>query len=75
MSDFYGPVFERKARKAHGCTWCSEAILAGATYQHQRVHYDGMWQENRMHPECWDAALAEHGEPEFQPYSNDRPQP
>lgn len=78
MSDFFGPQFTRRARKAHRCTWCSEAIEHGATYEHQRVHYDGVWQENRMHPECWDAAVAEflnYRDTEFTPYSNERPQP
>lgn len=78
MSDFFGPQFTRRARKAHRCTWCGEAIERGATYEHQRVHYDGAWQENRMHPECNDACnteVAETGEREFMPHSNERPRP
>ncbi len=41
-----------KARKAHRCCFCGEAILIGDTYDVRRgVNSDGHW-TMCMHPEC-----------------------
>lgn len=72
MSDFYNPHEDRKARKAHRCTYCAEAIAVGEHYVHQTGVYDGRWYANKMHPECFQE-LCDEGEGEFTPYSNERP--
>lgn len=69
-------LLTRRAKKAHRCIWCGEAIEAGALYQDERsVFYDNL-QHHRWHPECHTAASAEWdaGEDnEFSAYENERP--
>jgi hypothetical protein len=70
MPDFNAPHTLRKARKAHRCIYCAEAIDTGTEYAHQTGNYDGRWYANKMHPECFDDLYSDG---EFTPYSNDRP--
>ena len=72
MSDFYNPHENRKARKAHRCTYCAEEITVGEEYVFQKGNYDGRWYENKMHPECFED-MCDGGDGEFTPYSNERP--
>ena len=74
MSDFYNPAEQRRARKAHRCTYCGEAINKGDAYEFQKGNYDGAWFESKMHPECFDD-MCENGDGEYTLYSNDRPEP
>jgi hypothetical protein len=73
MSNFYGQSVVRKARKAHRCSYCGQAIERGERYHHQTGTWDGGWFDSKFHDECI-ADLSENGDGEFTPYSNDRPQ-
>ena len=72
MSDFYNAPENRKARKAHVCTYCAESINAGDAYTHQTGVYDGRWYVSKMHAECFDEFCFD-GDGEYTPYSNERP--
>ena len=72
MSDFYTPHEYRKAKKPHRCTYCGEAINKGEQYTFQKGNYDGRWFESKMHDECFED-MAETGDGEYTPYSNERP--
>ena len=63
-----------RARKEHQCTYCAEDILAGEKYW-RWLSVDTEAFSNKMHPECWEDALAGAvgGEFEYNPFSNDRP--
>lgn len=44
------------ARKAHVCVWCAEQILKAERYHRQVLVFDGEFQSNAWHLECFDAA-------------------
>ena len=60
------PVVERKARKAHQCEWCFEAIPAGEKYQRSSGTYEGYWWTVKAHPECLAAERRERYEDHLQ---------
>lgn len=64
-----------KAAKAHTCIWCGEGIAVGDTYIRQVLVYDGDFQSNAYHPECFDLiGDCDLGLDEgFSPYGNPRP--
>lgn len=64
------------ARKAHQCTWCSQTINPGDTYQ-RWVTFDDAAFTSKMHPECVPACQEEcrHYGGEYTPYENERPEP
>jgi hypothetical protein len=66
MSDYFHPVTEPVARKAHQCAGCLTTIPIGEKHLHSTGFYDGSAFRNRFHRECWEA-LAEEGEFEFIP--------
>lgn len=64
----------RKAAKPHRCVWCGEPINKGETYSYQAGLFDGEFQSNHYHPECWEAtALDPDAEDGFMPHENPRP--
>jgi len=72
MSDFYTDSIVRTARKLHKCTYCAEGIAKGDEYIFQKGNWDGLWFENKMHEECFDA-LCEFHEDGYTMYDNERP--
>lgn len=72
MSNFFNPSIQRKAARRHRCSYCGEAINTGDGYTFQKGNYEGRWFESKMHPECFED-MAENGDGEYTPYSNDRP--
>jgi len=63
----------RIANKKHTCTYCSEPINKGESYNMWKS-VDDSWFTNKMHHECADD-LNEYGDGEYSPYCNDRPAP
>lgn len=70
------PNERRKARKAHKCTNCGQAIELGEKYVHWKSVEDGEgWFTSKMHRECyddlnyWDGG----GSWDYQPYAGERP--
>lgn len=62
-----------KARKAHRCIWCGEAIEAGEIYRRQRVIFDNQPQSNAWHTDCFDSVDHLDMDEGFSPYDNERP--
>jgi hypothetical protein len=65
-----------KSRRNRFCIWCGEMIHKGETYRREKSIYDGHWQDHSWHLECCEAAkeyFRKWGEPEFEPYENERP--
>jgi hypothetical protein len=44
---------EPVARKPHRCIWCGEEITKGVKHFHYTGKFDGDFQSNRLHLECW----------------------
>ena len=42
-------------RKPHRCEWCGEMMIVGEKAVVRVYKFDGDFNYNRMHPECWDA--------------------
>lgn len=61
------------AAKDHICIWCGEAINKGDKYFRQTGIFDGDFQSNAWHPECFDDGLVHDIEDGFVPYENERP--
>jgi len=60
-----------KARKEYKCHWCSEEIGKGEIHKHCTGHWQGDWQDWRMHTECFkvnDEEIADG----FEPFENER---
>ena len=64
------------AAKEHQCIWCGQPIRVGETYRHERSIFQGEFQNHHWHPECDEVFtdICTHGEEEFTPYDNERPQ-
>lgn len=65
----------RKAKKAHRCIWCGEAIESGESYIDERSVFERQLQRRRWHTECIDAVRKEWragADEEFIAYSNER---
>lgn len=45
------------ARQNHQCAWCGESISIGRVCHISTGKYEGEFQSNKFHPECWKAAL------------------
>jgi hypothetical protein len=75
MSDFWSPKEDRKARKPYRCVWCGEGIAKGDMHAVQSGNFDGEFQRNRWHPECFDGADWEDVQDGFTLYSGERPKP
>jgi hypothetical protein len=73
MSDFFHPMTEQASRKQRQCIYCGEEINKGDVYARQTGVFDGRWQDNKYHPECF-SDFCDQGDGEFTPYSNDRPE-
>jgi hypothetical protein len=60
-----------KARTAHWCIWCGEAIFRGESYVHEASKYSGDLQDHRWHHECQKASgeWFHDIDEEFTPYS------
>lgn len=58
------------------CIWCGEQIPAGVTHLHEVSTFDGGFQDNRWHPECYAAAdeafRCRYYEDTFSPFDNER---
>ncbi len=66
---------EPKARKEYKCHWCSEIILKHEKHYHLKGHWQGDWQDWRMHTLCYDRNSDEISDG-FEPFENERvPQP
>ena len=66
-------VEQRKVRVRHRCVWCGEWIEPGETAHFHKVIFDGEFQNNYYHPECWTAMLEEDFYDEcFDPYLSPR---
>lgn len=63
--------FERKARKEHRCHWCGEKIRVGEKHYQCKGHWEGDWQDWRMHKLCLDRNRKYIAEG-FEPYEYDR---
>ena len=61
-----------KARKIYRCHWCDEDIEKDETHAHCRGHWNGDWQDWRMHSLCYDQNDEEISEG-FEPFINERP--
>ena len=69
-----------KARKAHRCMSCGEAIAPGETYVRWRCYDGGDASTNKMHSECLamhqdEATRYGDNEWEYSMYSHKRPKP
>lgn len=66
----------KKSRKPHRCSWCGQEIPVGSTYREFANVYEGEFQCNVFHQECWDAcdrsAVECDGDGEYYPYYNHR---
>jgi hypothetical protein len=62
-------------RKKCRCEWCGEWILSGEKAVKRTYKYDGEFNDNRQHPECYEAMDAdlEAKLEGFQPYDQERP--
>jgi len=60
-----------KSRKARSCVWCPEKIEAKTVYVKQIGKFEGDFQSNCYHPECYTAAHHElcGSEDGFMPHS------
>lgn len=68
------PETTQKARKAHQCTNCCEAINPGDTYV-RWTSFDDSAFVNKMHPECLESLQEGEGLSfEYTPYSGERPE-
>ncbi len=47
---------DHTALKEHVCIWCPEAICPGTKYTVEASIYDGDFQHQKWHPECWEAS-------------------
>jgi len=76
MSYHQFSLHETKARKKHRCSWCGEPIPPGETYWREKSVYDGNFQNDAWHPECWEdfGQYCEGGETEWMLYSAPRPE-
>lgn len=72
MSDYIADPTNPIARKTHRCIYCYGPIPVGEKHWHQRARYDGAWQTNRYHDECWQD-ISEWGDEEFTPGCVDMP--
>lgn len=55
MSDAFLKDKEVKVRKVHNCIWCSQSIIKGEKAQYRVYRFDGEFQADYMHPECYNA--------------------
>ncbi len=65
----------KKSRKPHRCSWCGQEIPVGSTYREFANVYEGEFQCNVFHQECWDACgrnVDESDEGEYEYGSNHR---
>lgn len=58
----------KSAKKHHKCIWCGEPIFIGQPYERQPVVFDGDFQDNKYHPECWSVAINEPFDEGFPAY-------
>jgi hypothetical protein len=47
---------KRTAKKRYICVWCNENIEPGEKYTRDTGVYDGVFQSNPWHPECYGEA-------------------
>ena len=64
-------AIERKARKAHVCSWCGERIKRGEAYRYWAWFDEGTATTVKMHPECWTVCHSQE-DIEFYLYENTR---
>jgi hypothetical protein len=65
----------KKSRKSHRCLWCGQEIPIGSTYWEFANKYDGDFNCDAFHPECWDACdrnAYERDDGTYEPYRNHR---
>jgi len=55
---------KHKARKQHRCIWCGEAIVIGEKYVLHKIKFDGVFQSNKYHAECWGSMLCSDFDPD-----------
>lgn len=75
MSFFNSPT-DKTAGKDHRCIWCGQKINKGDRYTYHAGVFDGDWQSNHYHPECFGCIPEDpYYDPSegFVPYENDRP--
>jgi hypothetical protein len=66
------PMTMQRARIAHRCTWCGQAIEPRTDYwRWYSINEDGVAATCKMHPECLGAARED--DDEFMPFENERP--
>ena len=46
-----------KVRKSHRCVWCGEDIPNKSNAQYRSYIFDGVFQFDWMHPECYSAMM------------------
>jgi len=62
------------AKREHRCIWCGEAIPLGEKYIRQKGRFDGEWQDNPWHDECFEGSNDANGGAcfDFDPYGGER---
>ena len=60
-----------KAQKQYQCRWCGEEIKKGEKHCRCTGHWEGDWQDWRMHSECYERN-AEYISEGFDPFENER---
>ena len=60
-----------KAKKEYRCHWCGEDIEKGEIHCHLKGHWEGDWQDWRMHKLCYEEKDEEISEG-FEPFVNER---
>lgn len=64
MSDVFGQVEVKSARKFHQCFWCGEIIEKGSPYRRWMWKDGRTIEEIKVHPECgfaWTEAATDEG--------------
>jgi len=74
VSNFFHPPTRQRAAKQHRCIWCGQLICKGDLYARQSGVWEGDYQTNLYHPECFDnGQLTSDFDDGFMPHENERP--
>jgi len=61
-----------KARKEYNCIWCGEKILVGEKHHSRAYTFDGEFQWDRLHNECYEAMNNSDSYEGFHAYEQER---
>lgn len=71
--NFFADATTVKNRVPHRCIWCGQMIATREGCTFQSGMFDGEFQRNYWHPECWDAADDRDMQDGFTKYEGERP--